>query len=92
MTGVHDGVHDGVHEHLNQTELSILQFLSSPRSTLELLGHLGYKTRTRNYKTAIRKLLETLYVEMTIPDKPRSKNQKYRLTEKGRGRIEKEGR
>lgn len=26
-------------------------------------------------------------IEMTIPDKPRSKNQKYRLTEKGRGLL-----
>jgi len=76
--GVHNRVHDRVHEELNKTELSIIQFLASPKSTPELLDHLGYKTRTRNYESAIRRLLEISYIEMTIPEKPRSKNQKYR--------------
>ena len=32
----------------------------------------------------IRRLVDQDIIEMTIPDKPRSSNQKYRLTEKGR--------
>jgi ATP-dependent DNA helicase RecG len=30
-------------------------------------------------------------IEMTIPDKPRSKNQKYRLTAKGQAVVKDEG-
>lgn len=33
---------------------------------------------------ALARLMDLACLEMTIPDKPRSKNQKYRLTEKGR--------
>jgi ATP-dependent DNA helicase RecG len=86
QVGVHDVVHDGVHEvvyELNTTEQKILEFLLKPKSTPELLTHLGYKTKTRNYEMAIKKILKYALVEMTIPDKPRSKNQRYRLTKKG---------
>jgi ATP-dependent DNA helicase RecG len=85
--GVHDVVHDVVHEvvyELNTTEQKILEFLLKPKSTPELLTRLGYKTKTRNYEMAIKKILKYALVEMTIPDKPRSKNQRYRLTQKGR--------
>ena len=39
--------------------------------------------RTRFRKTILRPLLDAGLMEMTIPDKPRSSKQKYRLTEKG---------
>jgi len=76
-------VHDVVHD-LNNTEQKILEALLKPKSTPELLTHLGYKTRTRNYEMAIKQMLKYALLEMTIPDKPRSKNQKYRLTQKGK--------
>jgi len=82
---VQDGVHDGVHEALlNQTELHILACLKSPKATPQLLTELGYSRRTRNYETAMKRLLALKLVEMTLPDKPRSKNQRYRLTKKGK--------
>ena len=81
---VHDGVYDGVYDGVNDVMRQILESLSTPKSTPELLDKLGYPRRTRNYDNAMRDLLETRLIEMTIPDKPRSKNQKYRLTEKGR--------
>ncbi len=39
--------------------------------------------RTRFRKTILRPLLDTGLIEMTIPDKPRSSKQRYRLTAKG---------
>ena len=39
------------------------------------------KTFRTNY---LRPLLDAGWLEMTIPDKPRSSKQKYQLTEKGR--------
>ena len=40
--------------------------------------------RTKFRNQVLRPLLEEGLLEMTIPDKPRSSKQKYRLTTKGR--------
>ena len=79
------GVHDGVHDiRLTETMKKIIVFLVEPKSTPQLLSQLGYARRTRNYEGAITSLINSDIIEMTLPDTPRSKNQQYRLTEKGR--------
>ena len=87
--GAHDEAHDEAHDHLTETELQILKFSIAPKSTQELLKLLGYRSRTGNYKAALYNLLSKNYIEMTIPERPRSKNQKYRLTQTGKHLIEK---
>jgi len=47
---------------------------------------LGYTTRTGNFKRALKRLSALALIEMTVPDKPNSRLQKYRLTEKDRKR------
>ena len=90
QVGVHDGVHDGVYDgSLTRTERDILSCLKTPKPTPEILTQLGYPRRTRNYETAMNRLLSLRLIEMTLPDKPRSKSQKYRLTAKGQALISK---
>ena len=55
------------------------------QSGSELLAKTGYTTRTGNFKKTLTKLVDQRLVEMTIPDKPRSRKQRYRLTKLGRG-------
>jgi len=50
----------------------------------ELLLVAGYRSRTGNFKKDLQRLVEEHLLELTIPDKPNSRLQKYRLTEKGR--------
>jgi hypothetical protein len=45
---------------------------------------LGLASRDNFEKLYLRPALEAKLLEMTIPDKPQSRLQKYRLTEKGR--------
>jgi hypothetical protein len=68
---------------LTETERSILAAcLENPQDSKVLLEVAGYSTRTGNFKRSIAKLLQLGLLELTIPDKPTSRLQKYRLTEK----------
>jgi len=58
-----------------------------PQATPEIIARLGCPRRTRNYGTAMNRLLSLRFIEMTIPGKPRSKSQKYRLTPKGQALL-----
>ena len=55
-----------------------------PCTALELMLKEGRADRTKFKKSVLDILLSDGIIEYTIPDKPRSRLQKYRLTEKGR--------
>ena len=55
-----------------------------PATGRELLAASGYSTRTGNFKRAVERHLAMNLLELTIPDKPRSGRQRYRLTAAGR--------
>ena len=50
----------------------------------EIMEVAGYGSRTGNFKKGLQRLLDYHLLELTIPDKPQSRLQKYRLTDKGR--------
>jgi len=73
---------------LSETERKILAVVShQPTGRADILSVLGYGQPTGNYKAAMAKLLQTGLIELTIPDKPNSRLQQYRLTEEGRGLL-----
>ena len=49
---------------------------------------MNYSDRTKFRKKYIYPLLDAEIIQMTIPDKPNSRNQKYQLTAKGLELIE----
>jgi hypothetical protein len=64
---------------------SLLQACSGPsKSRQALLSSVGLSNAYLNYKRHIAPLLEQGLLEMTVPDKPNSRLQNYRLTEQGR--------
>ncbi len=67
-----------------QVTAQVALFCREPRGTKELMDHLGlrhWKTFQSNY---LLPLIAGGVLERTIPDKPTSRFQKYRLTEMGR--------
>jgi ATP-dependent DNA helicase RecG len=82
--GVHDEVHDRVYD-LNQTEMKIINIINNQIvNSSQIVAIFGYKTLTRNIKAALRTLLEKNLIVYTIPDKPRSKRQQYKITPLGK--------
>ncbi len=57
------------------------------RGSIELRAHLGHRDRTHLRERYINPALAEVLVEMTTPDKPNSRLQKYRLTKVGRSRL-----
>ena len=55
----------------------ILAFCIEPRSKTEIMKHCGYKDTKNFVQKYMRPLLDRGILQMTIPEKPRSKNQKY---------------
>ena len=75
--------HAGVsYNALDGTQKNIIQFCSVPRSAREILEHIGYSYHPTHISKYIKPLLELGFIEMTEPDKPNSKNQKYRKVRK----------
>ena len=60
-------------------------------SRKEIFAAIGMSGDHRAFKRTIEPLLIAGHVEMTIPDKPNSKLQKYRLTPKGKATIRRQG-
>lgn len=64
---------------LSDNEIKILTICAErPHSSNEILEKLGYKARPGSYKKSLKKLLDLNILIQTLPDKPRSPNQKYR--------------
>ena len=75
-------------EQLSDTMVSVLKALESKSlSRTEVFDAIGLKNDFRAFKRNVEPLLTGGYLEMTVPDKPSSKLQKYRLTDKGKATI-----
>ncbi len=86
---VHDLIHIKDYEPLSKVEYRMLAgCIDTPQSTPDLLQALSYDTRPNSYRLALKHLLALGLLEMTIPDKPRSPKQRYRITQSGRMVLE----
>jgi len=60
---------------------------SAPLTKSELAAILGHKSISRTLKAHMREMFVEELIEFVIPDKPKSRLQKYRLTTKGRQQV-----
>ena len=70
------------YKQLPSVQKDIIQFCAIPRTAKEIMDHIGYYNNSKNMTTYVRPLLEMGYLEMTEPDKSKSKNQKFRKVRK----------
>lgn len=73
---------------MNSVMLSVLKALKNgDLSRKDIFASIGIKGDFRAFKRNIEPLILVGYIEMTLPDKPSSKLQKYRLTDIGMALI-----
>ncbi|MGH2353263.1 MAG: ATP-binding protein, partial [Chloroflexota bacterium] len=66
----------------------VLRFCQQPRQASEIQAFLGLRHRQTFQNNYLKPLLELGYLAMTVPDKPRSRFQRYRLTAEGAAWLE----
>jgi ATP-dependent DNA helicase RecG len=67
--------------------MTLLSAIGGEQSREQLQEQLGLTDRENFRKSYLLPALEKEYIERTLPEKPNSRLQKYRLTEKGRRMI-----
>ena len=73
---------------LSSTQLAVLKSLKGKNlSRKEIFSAIGMNSDSRSFKRNIEPLVTLGLIEMTVPDKPNSKLQKYHLTNKGHSVI-----
>jgi ATP-dependent DNA helicase RecG len=66
----------------------LLRSIEGELSRTEIMSKIHLKDRMNFAFSYLQPAIEGKLIEMTIPDKPTSRNQKYRLTENGRKYLE----
>ncbi|MNV51735.1 hypothetical protein D3C71_1437920 [compost metagenome] len=70
-------------DRLSDVQRKLIGFADVPRSMAELMAHAGFSHRPHFVTTHIEPLLAGGVLRLTLPEKPRSPNQRYVLTEAG---------
>ncbi len=78
----------GTKSALSRHQVEILKNAVPERTLSELMEAVGRSDRTKFRNQVLNPLLEAGLMEMTIPDKPRSPNQRYRTTAAGMAAAE----
>lgn len=70
-------LYNNQHTSNNNEDIDLIRFCKSPKSRKEIAEYLDIKTISFVTKEYIQPLVNTGKLKLTIPDKPKSKNQKY---------------
>ena len=79
QSGARSGAQSGA-----QSTLVVKMLADQPLSANEVTEKLGLKSKTDALKRILKDLLEGDFIEYTLPEKPNSRLQRYRITDRGR--------
>ena len=74
----------GIKERINAKIIEVLNYCMEPKSNDEIFEKITLYKNTKNYNHHIKPLIEVGWLNLTLPNKPTSKNQQYYTTELGK--------
>lgn len=80
ISGIKSGLSLDI-EKISNDQIKILKKCNNENTALALMKILGRSNKTKFKQNILTPLVESGFFELTVPDKPRSPKQKYRLTE-----------
>lgn len=83
QAGAYAGELDRSLDRLSDVQRQLIEFADVPRSMAELMAHTGFSHRPHFVTTYIEPLVAGGVLRLTLPEKPRSPNQRYVLTDAG---------
>lgn len=86
---VSDQVSDQESNQESNQVISILKFCLTPKSRQEILDFIGISNQTKNFNTHLLPLLQKDWIEFTIKENPKDRNQKYIITDHGKSVLNK---
>ena len=87
-SGARSGDQVGTKSGLSQDQVEVLGLCRQEQPLVAMMNVVGRQNRTKFRDGLVKPLIEAELLELTIPDKPRSRLQKYRLTKKGRQALD----
>ncbi len=70
-------VDEKIKNKVNNIYLKILSYCIKPKTREDIFEHIKIYNNSRNFSNYIKPIIEIGWLQLTIPDKPTSKNQKY---------------
>jgi ATP-dependent DNA helicase RecG len=74
----------GIKERINAKIIEVLNYCIEPKSKDEIFEKITLYKNTKNYNHHIKPLIDVGWLNLTLPNKPTSKNQQYYTTELGK--------
>ena len=62
---------------VDNTHMKILLYCIKPKTREEIFKHIKIYNNSRNFSSYIKPIIDVGWLQLTVPDKPTSKNQKY---------------
>lgn len=74
---------NAIKDRVSASIIKVLQYCKKPKSSDEIFEEIGLYKNTKNHNHHIKPLIEVGWLNLTLPNKPTSKNQKYYTTDLG---------
>jgi ATP-dependent DNA helicase RecG len=75
---------NAIKDRVSDSIIKVLQYCKKPKSSDEIFEEIGLYKNTKNHNHHIKPLIEIGWLNLTLPNKPTSKNQAYYTTEIGK--------